>query len=50
MSKQTLKRNQLSSQELSGFCAQIAMMLSSGMPLYDGMEAMANTYRSSASA
>lgn len=35
----------MSSPELSGFCAQVAMMLSSGMPLYEGMEAMAGTYK-----
>ena len=47
MEKKLQNKNRLSSQELSGFCAQVAMMLSSGMPLYDGMEAMANTYRDS---
>lgn len=31
-------------EELSGFCAQVAMMLSSGMPLYDGMEALAQAH------
>ena len=29
--------------ELSGFCTEVAMMLSSGMPLYDGMETLAQT-------
>ena len=28
--------------ELSAFCSQVALMLSSGMALYDGMEALAN--------
>ncbi len=31
-------------EELSGFCAQVAMMLNSGMPLYDGMEALAQAH------
>lgn len=34
--------------ELSGFCAQIAMMLSSGLALYDGVEALARSHRGSA--
>ena len=41
-------RGTLNSMELSGFCAQVAMMLSSGMPLYEGMEALAHTYEGSA--
>jgi len=44
MSAKKNKKERLTSQELSGFCAQVAMMMSSGMPLYDGMEAMARTY------
>lgn len=35
-------------EELSGFCAQVAMMLNSGMPLYDGMEAMAQAHEGDA--
>lgn len=31
-------------EEISGFCAQIAMMLNSGMPLYDGMDALAKAH------
>ena len=34
-------------EELSGFCAQVAMMLRSGMPLHDGMEALAQSYAGS---
>ena len=40
----------ISSLELSSFCAEVALMLGSGMALYDGMEALAQTYQSSASA
>lgn len=32
------------SDELSIFCSEVAMMLSSGMQIYDGMEALAETY------
>ena len=42
------EKKTLGSQELSGFCAQVAMMLSAGMPLYEGMEAMARTYEGTA--
>ena len=48
MAKDTRKNGRLGSQELSGFCAQVAMMLTSGMPLYEGMEAMAHTYKDTA--
>ena len=34
-------------EELSGFCAQVAMMLRTGMPLHDGMEALARSYAGS---
>ncbi len=34
-------------EELSGFCAQVAMMLRAGMPLHDGMEALAQSYAGS---
>lgn len=34
----------ISPEELSSFCSEVAMMLSSGMQLYDGMEALAETY------
>ena len=33
--------------ELSAFCSQVALMLGSGMALYDGMEALAQTYEDS---
>ena len=32
----------LSSEELSGFCTEVALMLSAGMPLYDGIETLTN--------
>jgi len=38
------------SEELSGFCAQLAMMLQSGMSLYDGMEMVAQTHKDSPNA
>lgn len=37
----------LTAEELSGFCAQLAMMLNSGMPLYDGMEMLVQTHKDS---
>ena len=39
--------SKISAMELSGFCAEIALMLGSGMALYDGMEALSKTYRNS---
>ena len=36
--------------ELSAFCSQVALMLGSGMALYDGMEALANAAEGSAEA
>ena len=36
--------------ELSAFCSQVALMLGSGMALYDGMEALANAAQGSAEA
>ena len=40
----------LSAMELSGFCSEVALMLGAGMALYDGMEALAETYKDSANA
>lgn len=37
----------LSSAELSSFCSQVALILSAGLPLYDGMETLAETARGS---
>ena len=34
-------------EELSGFCAQVAMMLHAGLALHDGMEALAQSYAGS---
>lgn len=50
MAKQTRTRRGVAPEELSNFCAQIAMMLNSGMTLYEGMEALAKTHRSSSAA
>lgn len=33
--------------ELSGFCTQVALMLGSGLPLYDGMQALADAAKDS---
>lgn len=38
------KNFRIAPEELSSFCSEVAMMLSSGMQLYDGMEALAETY------
>lgn len=37
----------LSSAELSSFCSQVALILSAGLPLYDGMETLAETAKGS---
>ncbi|MBR6891551.1 MAG: type II secretion system F family protein, partial [Clostridia bacterium] len=37
----------LDSAELSSFCSQVALILSAGLPLYDGMETLAETTRES---
>ena len=47
MAKTNKDQNKISPMELSGFCAEIALMLGSGMALYDGMEALEKTYHSS---
>lgn len=44
MKRETKAANAL---ELSSFCAEVALMLSSGMALYDGMEALNETYKNS---
>ncbi len=43
MSKQGNKG--ISSGELSSFCSQVGLILSAGLPLYDGMETLAETSR-----
>ena len=40
----------ISAEELSGFCAQMAMMLNSGMALYNGMEYLTQTHKDSPNA
>ena len=42
------KKERMSSQELSSFCMQVALMLESGMTLYDGMEALVEANHTSA--
>ncbi len=42
MANKTTKQRKLSPEELSSFCQQIALMLDSGMTLYDGIEMLAN--------
>lgn len=44
MSKQNQKKVILSAEELSGFCTQMAMLLDSGMALYDGTEILVQTH------
>ena len=39
------KKKGLNSAELSSFCSQVALILSAGLPLYDGMETLAETTR-----
>ena len=41
------KKRGLESAELSSFCSQVALILSAGLPLYDGMETLAETTRGS---
>ena len=40
-------RRELDSAELSSFCSQVALILSAGLPLYDGMETLAETTKGS---
>ena len=37
----------ISSAELSSFCSQVALILSAGLPLYDGMETLSETTKGS---
>ncbi len=41
------KKHGLPAAELSGFCSEVALMLGAGMALYDGVEALAETYKAS---
>ena len=50
MASKVKDKGNISALELSGFCAEIALMLGSGMALYDGMEALAQTYENSGNA
>ena len=40
-------KRSITSSELSSFCSQVALILSAGLPLYDGMETLAETTRGS---
>ena len=40
----------ISAAELSAFCSEVSLMLSSGLPLFDGMEALAEAYAASPNA
>ncbi len=46
----TNKKQNMTMEELSGFCSQIAMMLNSGLGLYEGLEALARTHSTGKSA
>lgn len=48
MAKHEQQNWKLTAEELSGFCAQLAMMLNSGMAIYEGMEILAQTHKGSA--
>ncbi len=43
MAQKIKTKSRLTPDELSGFCTQVAMMLESGIPMYVGMEALAQT-------
>ena len=40
-------KQQISSAEVSSFCSQVSLILSAGLPLYDGMETLAETSKES---
>lgn len=48
MAERTRARKGYTPEEISGFCAQVAMMLNAGMALYDGMDALAQAHEGSA--
>jgi len=50
MAKNTNSGIRFAAEELSGFCAQLAMMLNSGMNIYDGMEMIVQTHKDGANA
>ena len=50
MRMQKEKKQYLSSQETALFCKQIAMILKSGIPLYDGLGAIYETYKNTPNA
>lgn len=50
MENKKMAKWKITAEELSGFCAQMAMMLNSGMMLYDGMEIIVETHKESSNA
>lgn len=50
MAKTENKKRTFTAEELSGFCAQLAMMLESGVSLFDGMDMIVQTHRQSVNA
>ena len=44
------KQETISSAELSIFCGQVALILEAGLPLYDGMETLAETEKDNGNA
>lgn len=47
MMKRMNMKWKITAEELSGFCAQMAMMLNSGMPIYEGLEILEQTHSES---
>lgn len=50
MAKNDNSNIRFAAEELSGFCAQLAMMLNSGMSLFDGMDMIVQTHKDGANA
>lgn len=50
MANKTNAKWNIKAEEISGFCEQLAMMLNSGMTLFDGMEILAQTHKDSPNA
>ena len=47
MMKRMNMKWKITAEGLSGFCAQMAMMLNSGMPIYEGLEILEQTHSES---
>lgn len=50
MAKQDRVKQKLTAEEMSSFCTQVAMMLNSGMAIYEGMEILVQTHKDSPNA